>query len=351
MKNRKGRGDNVTKRYWIFPVFLPNIGCPHRCAFCDQRAVTGQEGSLPEIQDLNDCFEKVRFSGKQAKDAFLTRQIAFFGGNFTAIPRSIQKRYLDWASDKVARGYVNSIRFSTRPDALGEHEFVFLKNYPVGTVEVGVQSLNDEVLRKVERGHTSLDCERAVARVVRQGWEAGVQLMPGLPGETLESFLSGVERVSQWTVRYVRLYPAVVLKETRLAEDYAQGVYTPLTLEKAITWCARACDILEARGIEVIRMGLPASERLQESVVAGPYHPAFGFLVQSSRFHRVLWHKIRKLPKSSHRIKIFLAPADIPLLMGDRRKSWNFLRAAYPDREFSYEPNPRLERGQVKLMS
>jgi len=339
----------VKKRYWIFPVFLPHSGCPHRCSFCDQRAVTGVDIALPEIRDLDGLFKKVRFAGKQAKNPFLTRQIAFFGGNFTALPFSVQQRYLDWASEKVARGDVDSIRFSTRPDALGASELSFLEAYPIGTVEIGVQSLNDEVLRKSERGHTSLDSEQAVARVGRQGWEAGVQLMPGLPGETLESFLGGVERVGRWAVRYVRLYPAVVLRGTRLAEDYARGDYAPLTLEEAVTWCARACDILESKGIEVIRMGLPASECLREAVVAGPYHPAFGFLVQSHRFHRDLRRQLQRVSRTSRRIHICLAPSDVPLLMGEHRRSWVALVTRFSEWELSYETTPSLARGEITV--
>jgi len=338
--------------YWIFPVFLPNTGCPHRCAFCDQHVVTGEDVSLPRIRDLDDLFEKVRRSGKRAGDSSLTRQIAFYGGNFSGLPREMQRRYLDWAGEKIAGGLVHSIRFSTRPDALGDDEIAFLKAYPVRTVEIGVQSLDDNVLRAVERGHAASNSERAAARVVSAGWEAGVQLMPGLPGETKEGFLRGVERVSRWGIRFVRLYPAVVLKGTRLSEDYERGNYSPLTLEEAVAWCAAACEILEPKGIEVIRMGLPASRRLKEAVAAGPYHPAFGFLVQSHRFHRRIDREVAACsPAENETVEIHLAPRSLPLLMGDRRQAWERLRARWPGREMTYRLDSTFTRAQIKVLT
>ena len=341
----------MTAKHWIFPVFLPNLGCPHRCTFCDQYAVTGEKVPFPEIQTLNALFEKVRFSKRHAGDATLNRQIAFYGGNFSGLNRQVQKRCLDWAAEKVAQGLVRSIRFSTRPDALDDEEITFLKNYPVQTVEIGVQSLNDTVLRATQRGHTAADCEEAVLRVVSAGWDAGVQLMPGLPGETLEGFLKGVAAVTGWGIRYVRLYPAVVLKGTALETDYRKGLFTLLALEEAVSWCARACEIFEAKGVEVIRTGLPASNRLKASVVAGPYHPAFGFLVQSFRLHdkiRVMIHHLPEKPQSPS-VRIHLSPADLPLLMGDRRQAWQTLKADFPDKKFDYSLETGLARGAVKL--
>jgi len=338
--------------YWIFPVFLPNTGCPHRCTFCDQHAVTGEDTSLPEIRDLDVLFEKVRFGGKRRDDLSLTRQIAFYGGNFSGLPREVQQRYLDWAEEKVTSGMVHSLRFSTRPDALNEEELAFLDSYPVKTIEIGVQSLNDRVLNGVQRGHTAQDCEGAVSRVVAHGWEAGVQLMPGLPGETRESFLNGVERISCWDIRFVRLYPAVVLGGTRLAEDYERGVYTPLTLEEAVTWCAAACEILEPKGIEVIRLGLPASRRLREAVVAGPYHPALGFLVQSYRFHRHIDEKVGACaPVKGEAVEIYIAPRSLPLLMGDRRQAWERLHARWPGKVITYHLDPTFTGGQIKVVT
>jgi len=304
---------------------------------------------FPEIQTLNALFEKVRFSKRHTGDATLDRQIAFYGGNFSGLNRQVQKRFLDWAAEKVHQGLVHSIRFSTRPDALGDEEIAFLKNYPVQTVEVGVQSLNDAVLQIVQRGHTAEDCERAVARVVASGWEAGVQLMPGLPGETMKDFLRGVETVATWGIRYARLYPAVVLKGTGLEKDYREDFFKPLTVEEAVLWCARACEIFEKSNVEVIRMGLPASDILKASVVAGPYHAAFGFLVQSFHFHEKLRAMIRGLPEKAPAVQVCLSPADLPLLMGDRREAWQILKADFPEKKIDYYLDFCLAKGVVKL--
>ncbi len=337
------------EKRWIFPVFLPNLGCPYRCTFCDQHAVTGVRGGGPSVRSIDSLFNKVRFSIKNGNNVRLIRQIAFYGGNFSGLGQGAQKRYLDWASEKVEQGLIRSIRFSTRPDALPEEEIAFLKDYPVETIEVGVQSLNDAVLSAVHRGHTAEDCERAVSKVISNGWEAGVQLMPGLPGETLKGFLEGIETVSGWGIRYARLYPAVVLKGTRLAAEYFSGAYRPLSLEKAIEWCARACEIFETRGIQVIRVGLPASRELKASIMAGPYHAAFGFLVQSFRFHERLRAMIRNLPEKSPAVQIHLSPTDMPLLMGDRRNAWKDLKADFPGKEFAYYLDSGLAKGMMKL--
>ncbi len=339
----------MKERFWIFPVFLPNLGCPHRCTFCDQHVVTGVPGKGPSVELLEALFRKVRFSGKNGDKRGLIRQIAFYGGNFTGISQEVQRRYLEWASEKVRDGLVHSIRFSTRPDALQEEELSFLGDYPIRTVEIGVQSMNDRVLETVHRGHTVETCEKAVNAVLSKGWEAGIQLMPGLPGETLKGFLEGVRIVTEWGIRYVRLYPAVVLKGTQMAKEYEMGWYQPLSIPEAIEWCALANDILEKSGIEVIRVGLPASEGLKSSIVAGPYHPAFGFLVQSYRFHERLWAGLESLPESAHTIRIRISSNDVPLVKGEQGKAWETLKKAFPHRILSYTTDPALERGKIVL--
>ncbi len=337
----------MPRSYWIFPVFLPNAGCRRLCAFCDQHAVTGQAVPLPKLSQLDALFEKVWVSGKRRPNHRSVRQIAFYGGNFSGLPMSVQKRYLDWAAGKVVAGKVQSIRFSTRPDALGKGERAFLRGYPIRTVEVGLQSLSNAVLMAARRGHTAEDGERAVQDIKAEGWEAGVQLMPGLPGETRESFLKGVSQLCRWGVRFVRLYPAVVLRGTALEREMTLNVFNPLSLDVAVEWCARACEVLEASGIEVIRVGLPASRHLSATVVAGPYHPAFGFLVQSFRFHERLRAKIAALPKAAKEIRISLPPKDLPLLMGDHREAWDALRSAFPERGFTYVTDPRVKDPQI----
>jgi histone acetyltransferase (RNA polymerase elongator complex component) len=336
-------------RYWIFPVFLPNLGCPYRCTFCDQHAVTGKSGAYPAVAELDGLFNKVRFSKKTGKNSDLLRQIAFYGGNFSGLSRMRQTEYLNWAADKVARGEADSIRFSTRPDALDKDEILFLKDYPIRTIEIGVQSMNNAVLSTVRRGHNAEDSEKAIAAIIANGWEAGVQLMPGLPGETLKGFLQGVETVSEWGIHYARLYPAVVLKGTRLAEEYSAGRYRPLPCEEAVEWCVRASEIFEKRNIQVIRVGLPASDILKASVVAGPYHAAFGFLVQSFRFHKKLRAAIYALPGNPHAVHIHLSRPDLPLLMGDKCREWEDLKARFSDKKLAYFLETAFSKGIIRV--
>ncbi len=305
---------------------------------------------MPKIKALDSLFATERASGKKRGERSSTRQIAFYGGNFTGLPRDLQRRYLDWAAEKVAGGEVDSIRFSTRPDALDEEELTFLEGYPVRTIEIGVQSLDDGVLKRAWRGHTAKESAQAVERVARKGWEVGVQLMPGLPGETREGFLAGVAQVCGWEVAFVRLYPAVILRGTKMAEEFLEGRYRPLRVADAVAWCADACELFEARGIEVIRMGLPASKELEKAIVAGPYHPAFGFLVQSVRFHRALVGKLSRLSrKQGAAVEIRLSPRDLPLLKGHRGEAWRRLSTLYDRIFYSLDPTFGKERVEIAI--
>lgn len=274
-------------RVTVYPVFLPQWGCPHQCVYCNQRAITSgardpeaREGGLASIEDRIDGL--AREAGIRGGPG----ELAFFGGTFTALPGEWIERLLRRAGGWVDGGLFSGIRFSTRPDALPRHVCDAVSRYPVRTVELGVQSLSNEVLHRSRRGYGAGDAVEAVSRVRERGWRLGLQLMPGLPGDNRDRFLGSVRDAMELAPDFVRIYPTLVLKDTLLAQWQSSGSYAPLTLEEAVEWSALALEMLQARGIPVIRMGLhPDPEMLKPGViVGGPFHPAFGYLVKVRRW-------------------------------------------------------------------
>ncbi|ABK16572.1 Radical SAM domain protein [Syntrophobacter fumaroxidans MPOB] len=274
----------------IYPVFLPHAGCPFRCVYCNQNAVTAPCGPS-ESGTAQDILRIFRLGldrlTADARRCGIAGEISFYGGTFTSLPIAVLRQILDTVNVPIKEGLFTGIRFSTRPDALTEPCLELLSDYPVRTVELGVQSLSETVLERSRRGYGVRTVERACAAVRARGWRLGLQLMPGLPGDTCEVFLESLRRTIGLGPEFVRLYPTLVLKDTTLADWYRAGSYRPLSLEEAVRWCARAYAALREAHVPTARMGLQADPELEKPgvVLAGPYHPAFGYLVKS-RYRR-----------------------------------------------------------------
>jgi histone acetyltransferase (RNA polymerase elongator complex component) len=243
-------------------------------------------------------------------------EIAFYGGNFTGLPFERQQSLLDWAFAYVEQGLVESLRVSTRPDAVSREDLQRLKRYGVRTVELGFQALEDRVLEEARRGHGVGDNLKALALVKEQGLKAGVQLMPGLPGDRPERFLSSLSLLTDRPPDFVRLYPVLVFKGTALARRYLEGAYRPLELEEALDVCCRAVTALESCGIPVLRLGLQASGSVDFSgnILAGPFHPAFGDLVRGRLFREKIIAAAGALKRGRD--------ADLEIRVGDREAGY-----------------------------
>ncbi len=271
----------------IYPVFIPFLGCPYRCVYCNQYATTSVNLSQNEVegyikQIIAQHVETVFRSKKSG-------EIAFFGGTFTSLPRDMMRFCLETATKWVENGTFSGIRFSTRPDCLDSNVLDFLSNYPVSTVELGAQSFDSMVLKVSGRRYTPDEIIRAASYVKKRGWRLGIQLMPGLPMDNKKIFMTGIDRLKLVKPEFVRLYPTVVVRGTVLEKWYRKGIYVPLTLKEAINWCVDALNVLEGSNISVIRMGLQATDELNsQAVVAGPYHPSFGYLVRVHQWRRKL---------------------------------------------------------------
>lgn len=260
----------------IIPIFVPHMGCPHTCSFCNQRLITGQQREMtPDeaegiIRQYLTTIDSERFHV----------EIAFFGGSFTAIPMEKQEALLKTAYPYIENGRVDALRVSTRPDAIDEERLSLLKRYGVQVVELGVQSMEDAVLFANERGHTAKDVEDACRLVKERGFTLGVQQMPGLYGSTPEGDLETTRLLCGFRPRIARIYPTLVLKGTRLAELWESGEYRPLELEQAVVLCREIERIYEENSVKVIRVGLQMSDRDAAELIAGPYHPRFRELMR-----------------------------------------------------------------------
>ncbi|MDY6973130.1 MAG: radical SAM protein [Thermodesulfobacteriota bacterium] len=299
----------------IIPIFIPNQGCQHRCVFCEQERITSQPGQPVNGKQVEKVLNNAINSG--GLDSRQKPDVAFYGGTFTKLPFGLMKELLEAVVPFIIQGIFRSIRVSTRPDALDERRLEALKEYGVLTVELGAQSMDNRVLTLSKRGHTAGDTVGAVHTLKELGFRVGIQLMPGLPGDSEEKFRATISQVIDLRPDMVRLYPALVIRGTELARWYGKSRFQPLGLEQAVEICMESCMRLEAEGIPVIRIGLMSSPTLQEKgqILAGPWHPAFGFLVRSS-IHQEKIERHLPRPGIASQIRILAPKREVPLVRG-----------------------------------
>lgn len=286
----------------IYPVFIPFSGCPSRCIYCDQSINTLRS---PVNQDK--VFEEVKHQIVSFKEFVLEKkipgEIAFYGGTFTALAVNVLERIAEFLYPLCREGIFTSIRCSTRPDALEERAVEILKTLPMNMVELGVQTLDDELLGILRRGYTVETVKEAVGKLRALGWKVGLQLMVGVPGENREIFLENIKRAIALCPDAVRLYPLIVFPGTVLAKWYNKGKFRPISLKEAIIWSAGALVMFEDEGINVIRMGLQSNQALDNrAFLAGPYHPAFGYFVRVHWWRSVVDRELSKMPARGAKI-------------------------------------------------
>jgi len=305
----------------VIPIFIAHQGCPHRCIFCDQYSITGkttgEEHQVTPASVKKTIADWLAHSQDRQKRQV---QVAFYGGSFTGLPVARQRELLEAVKPFIEQGAVQKVRLSTRPDYVNQESASFLKEYSVEIIELGVQSLDSEVLVASGRGHTVQQSEKAVRLLQRNNFTVGVQLMCGLPGDSTVKIINTAKRVVKLAPDFVRIYPALVIKGSGLARMYRDGSYKPMTLHKAVAQVSLLKAIFERHQIRVIRMGLQPSEELEKKVLDGPYHPAFGELVASRR----LFKQTRQLlaGRQAGQVKrISLAAADESAFRGPRNIS------------------------------
>lgn len=335
----------VRKRL-IIPIFIPHQGCPHRCIFCQQKTITNLSENLSAPDDIRNTIELAisskRFVSQKGKE------VAFYGGTFTSLPTASMIRMLGSVRPYVERGIIQSIRVSTRPDALGEDKLDILETFGVSTVELGVQSMNDKVLRLSNRGHTSRDTIHAVNSLKERGLRVGIQLMPGLPGDSQEVFMDTVDRVVGLNPDMARLYPTLVIKGTKLAQWYKEGKYIPMRIKDTVNLCKEACMRLEASGIPVIRIGLMSSPSLlgKGEIIAGPWHPSLGFLVRSAIHLERVRPYLPPMGEAKH-IILRSPKGEIPLIMGYKKSGMRHIETITGAMIKDIVPDDSIPSGEV----
>lgn len=305
----------------ILPVFIPHVGCPHQCVFCDQKAITGQQA--PTGREVEQIIREGTALGR-------TPQIAFYGGSFTAIPAALQEEYLRAAFPYVQRGEAEGVRVSTRPDSITEEGLALLKKYGVRTIELGAQSMDDGVLSRSGRGNRAEDTLRAARMVREHGFELILQLMVGLPGDSREKSLFSARQAAALHPHGVRIYPVCVLYHTPLFAMMQRGEYTPLTLEEGVEWSADALEVFQKEEIPVIRLGLNPSAELEKQVAAGVYHPALGQLVQSRILRRQCEAILRAAPPGP--VTLYYKKGQRSTLQGQKNENLRYFKEHYPDK-------------------
>jgi len=326
------------KNYRI-PIFVPHLGCPHDCVFCNQKHITGQ---LSEItaDDVQRIVEK--HLSTLPDDSY--KEIAFFGGSFTGIDFKKQTELLEVASSYVKSGKVQGIRCSTRPDFIDRKILDNLKSHFVSCVELGVQSTDDEVLKKSGRGHTFEDVKNASVLIKEYGISLGLQMMLGLPGDTFERTIKTADDLIELKPSCVRIYPTLVVEDTALWNMYENGLYAPLSLEETVEWLSVLIPKFRRAGIDVIRVGLQTTDEINASTVKGPYHPAIRELANS----RIILKAIENHAAENNlsKLEIECNPKCISLVTGQKKANINHLKTKY---DISVLQNPDIAVDTLKI--
>ena len=335
----------MSARENIIPVFVPHLGCPNDCVFCNQRRISG-------AQKPADA-ETVRLAIEEAVTRMPVadkRQLAFYGGSFTAIPAEEQTALLRAAKDYLDRGIITSVRLSTRPDAIDAAVLKRLKQYGAETIELGAQSLCDDVLRLSGRGHTADDVIQASWMIQKEGFRLILQMMTGLPGDTKEKSIETAEKIIALLPDGVRIYPTVIVKDTALYDLWQSGEYKEHTVEEAVSLCAELLPLFEKAGIPVIRLGLnPTDELSAGAAAAGAYHPALGELVMS----RILRNQSEKLLSSAPqggKITLLVAPGHTSQMTGQHRCNMLYLSEKFSLELLRVQESPLLKDREIRVI-
>ena len=304
-------------RHVNIPVFIPHLGCPNQCVFCNQRSISEHQDFSEE--SVRDEIEQVLSTLSPEDEA----EIAFFGGSFTGIDRDLMCRLLDLAETYVKEGRVASIRLSTRPDYIDDEILSILSRYSVKTIELGLQSMDDDVLLSCRRGHTAEQAEAACRAVVDAGFSLVGQMMIGLPGATPESEIETAKKICELGASAVRIYPTVVFYDTPLCEMAQHGAYKPLSVAEAVERTAPVLQFFRARAIPCIRVGLCATESLTspDAVYAGPNHPALGEMILGECLYQKVKEKVLQSGLAGEGIILEVPPRELSATVGQHRRN------------------------------
>ena len=331
----------------LLPFFIPHIGCPYICVFCNQPRISGQQEMVtPETirSSIQAAVSEQGYSGQW--------EVAYFGGSFTAIPQAVQDALLAPSKEAFQGGIINGIRLSTRPDAIREDRLKELYASGVRTIELGVQTLEESMLVEAKRGHTVEDVEQACKRIRKQGMTLGIQLLPGLPGETWNTLVKTAVKAGRLQADLCRIYPVIVIEDTELADRVREGSYTPLTVEQAVAYSAFLKSYLERKGTQVIRVGLQSTEDFDagRGIVGGPYAPAFGELVVNYEWRQQIQRILEEhldVFGVIHRITVIYPRAFTSKVRGLNNRNIHYFEESYSKIDWKWQQSKQTSRETV----
>ena len=337
------------KKQYIIPIFVPHLGCPNDCIFCNQKSISGQAKQVTK-EDVKKIIEEHL---KYIKENSIV-EVAFFGGSFTGIEEERQIELLSTAYEFIKSKKVDSIRISTRPDYINKEILKRLKKYKVKTIELGVQSANDYILKKAGRGHTFEDVKKASKLIRLYGFKLGHQMMVGLPESTKLDEINTAKQLIKLKPKMIRIYPVLVIKGTELEKQYNEGTYKPLTVVQAVETCKELVKMFSKKKIDIIRIGLQPTDTISEpnsensEVVAGPFHSAFRQLVESGMWYDVIVDKIKKLNAKVKEVEVIVNPQDVNNVIGQRKENISNLKQVY-DVDLIVKTDTKIKQGKSKI--
>ena len=338
------------KKQYIIPIFVPHLGCPNDCVFCNQRSISGQQKMITK-EDIEKTIEKY-LENIKVQDAKI--EVAFFGGSFTGIDEQKQEEFLQTAYEYIKQGKIESIRISTRPDYINKNILKRLKKYKVKTIELGVQSANDYILKRCSRGHTFSDVKKASRMIRWRGFKLGHQMMVGLPESTRLDEINTAKELIKLKPKMVRIYPVLVIKNTKLEKEFMEEKYVPLTVVQAVETCKELVSMFNKKGIEIIRIGLQNTDEITDpktegsEVVTGPYHPAFRQLVESGLWYDTIVAKIKKLNVKVKKVQVTVNPQDVNNVIGHKKENVIKLKDIY-DVDLILKQDKNIKQGKSKI--
>lgn len=320
-------------KHYNIPIFIPELACPNRCIYCSQRHISGQLQAV-KPEEIRQIIEQHLATFIRPSEV----ELAFFGGSFTGIDEKDMLTYLQIVQPYIEQGEIKSIRISTRPDYINEKILDILQQYNVKDIELGAQSLNEEVLAFAKRGHTVRDVENASQLIKSYGFSLGLQMMIGLPLDTVEKSKETAKKILKLGAESTRIYPTLVINNTDLADLYRQNKYKALSLDEAVDWTAEIYKIISQTSIKILRVGLHPSEALINGteLLAGPFHVSFKELVLT----KIWQEKFEKLPINTK--TILVNPKEINYAIGYNSKNKQLLQKKFPYLKFISDSNVEL---------
>lgn len=328
-------------RHSNISIFIPHIGCPNKCSFCNQNHITGSQ-SAPDINDVVRICEQAYNDIEYKSET----QIAFFGGSFTAIDKKYMLSLLECVQPFIGKDKFCGIRISTRPDCIDDEILSILKKYHVTSIEFGAQSMDDDVLFYNDRGHTAQDVKKASALIKEYGFELGLQMMVGLYKSNPQLDIKTAKDIIDLSPDTVRIYPVVILKNTKLGDLFLDGKYKTYSLDDAVVLCAKIMTMFNNAGIRIIKLGLHASELVEEQMLGGIYHPAFCELCENEIFYNKILNQLNS--NKLKNAKVYVSKKSLSKAIGQKKK--NIIRLSDNGFNIKFLPCDDLAEYDVKIV-